>query len=470
MTERANAGAQEQQPKILPISSVTSELSRYMAAAAERSVPAEAVEKTKHHILDTLAAMLSGQDLPPAKVALRFAQAYGADKGVTIVGTNILCGPMEAALVNGVFAHSDETDDSHALSHSHPGCSTVPAALVASEQFGADGARFLRAVTLGYDIGTRVTATFGGLKYQMQSHFANHCITGNFCAAAAAGCIAGFNAQQMRYLLDYTGQQASGVVAWQRDTEHVEKALVFAGWPARNALTTAIIISLGGTGVDDIFSGADNFLLAFAPNADPAGLIEKLGERYEITRTMIKKWSVGSPIQAVLDAIQLLMKQRPFEADEVQKVIARVATSEAKTVNNREMPNICLQHMAAVMLVDKTVSFHASHDKPRMQDPAILKQRAKVQLVPDEELELLYPQRVAVVEITLNDGAVLNQRVEAVRGTVENPMTREDIVAKSRHLIEPVLGADKCKRLIETVFDLENVKDIRALRPLLQRA
>src|SRR5207344_1165345 len=148
-------------------------------------------------------------------------------------------------------------------------------------------------------------------------------------------------------------------------------------------------------------SGADNFLMAFAPTADPALLADRLGERYAVTETNIKKWTVGSPIQAPLDAIENLRKRRPFEADQVQTVVVRVATSEARTVNGREMPDICLQHMVAVMLIDKTASFEAAHDKPRMQDAAILRQRAKVQLVPDEELERLYPRREAIVEITL---------------------------------------------------------------------
>ena len=56
------------------------------------------------------------------------------------------------------------------------------------------------------------------------------------------------------------------------------------------------------------------------------------------------------------------------------------------------MPDICLQHMVAVMLIDKTASFNAAHDKPRMQDPAVLRERAKVQLDPDEELEKLHPE------------------------------------------------------------------------------
>jgi 2-methylcitrate dehydratase PrpD len=261
------------------------------------------------------------------------------------VGSDVLTGAIEAALVNGMLAHSDETDDSHAPSHSHPGCAVVPAALAAGEQFGIPGQHFLRAVTLGYDVGPRVTRTLGGLPYQMETHRSAHSIAEDFGAAAAAGCAAGLNAAQMRWVLDYAAQQAAGIAAWERDTEHIEKSLVFAGMPARNGVTAALLIQLGGTGVEDIFSGTDNFLLAFAPKANPEGLVEKLGERYEITLTNIKKWTVGSPIQAPLDALEILMKKHPLAPAQVARVTVRVATSEANTVNNRDMPDICLQHM-----------------------------------------------------------------------------------------------------------------------------
>ena len=189
-----------------------------------------------------------------------------------------------------------------------------------------------------------------------------------------------------------------------------------------------------------------------------------------MTRTNIKKWTVGSPIQAPLDALENIRKRRPFEADQVQKATVRVATSEAKTVNNREMPDICMQHMVAVMLIDKTATFAAAHDKPRMKDPAVLRQRAKVEMIPDEELERQYPKRETIVEVTFNDGAKLTERVDAVRGTAENPMTRDEVVAKARDLMTPVLGAEKSSKLIARVLDLENLKNVRELRPLLQRA
>jgi 2-methylcitrate dehydratase PrpD len=133
------------------------------------------------------------------------------------------------------------------------------------------------------------------------------------------------------------------------------------------------------------------------------------------------------------------------------------------------MPDISLQHMVAVMLLDKTASFAAAHDRPRMQDAAVLRQRAKVQLIPDEALDKLHPARVSIVEVTLADGAKLTERVEAVRGTAENPMTREEVVSKARDLISPFLGMAQSASLIQKILALETVQDIRELRPLLQK-
>jgi 2-methylcitrate dehydratase PrpD len=451
------------------VSPLMTTLSSYMSGAADRSLPENVVEKTKQVILDTFAAMISGSELPPGRFAIQFARAYGGERVATVAGSSIVCGPIEAALANGLLAHSDETDDTHPPSQSHPGSSAVPAALAAGEKFGINGTRLLRSVALGYDVGTRITITLGKLEYMVESHRSTHALSGIFGAAAAAGCAAGLNAQQMRWLLSWTAQQASGLASWQRDTQHIEKAFDFAGMPARSGVTAALLVQAGGTGVDDVFSGADNFLEAFGPKKDAAMLVEKLGERYEVMRTAFKKWTVGSPIQAPLDALDALLKKHHFGPDQVKQITVRVATNEATIVNNREIPDICLQHMIAVMLIDKTVSFRTAHDIARMKDPVVLRERAKVQLVGDEELERRMPAREGIVEVTLVDGSHLSEHVKSVRGTVDNPMTREEVVAKARDLITPVLGGTVCGKLIDTVFGIEKVKNVTEFRPLLQK-
>jgi 2-methylcitrate dehydratase PrpD len=440
-----------------------------MSAARTHALPDDVTEQAKFHLLDTLAAMISGSELPPGQAAQRHIREHSGTGTVTVVGTAITAPPIDAALANGVMAHSDETDDSHNESRSHPGCAVVPAALAAGEFSGIDGTGLLRAVTLGYDIGTRVVMAMGGAAFSYESSLATHSIAGTFGAAAAACCAVGLDTRQMRWALDYTAQQSSGITAWRRDTDHIEKAFVFAGMPARNGVTAALLVQSGWNGVDDIFSGPDNFFAAYVPKAQPDRLIDKLGERYEITQTDIKKWTVGSPIQGPLDAIEAIRGKKAFEADQVTKVTVRLAPSVANVVDNRDIPDICLQHMVAVMLIDKTVSFQAAHDKARMGDSGVLKQRAKINLVRDEELAKLLPVRETVVEVELNDGSTLSERVSAVRGTPRNPMGRNEVIDKARDLISPVLGREPSTRLIETVFDLENLTDIRTLRRLLQR-
>ena len=89
-------------------------------------------------------------------------------------------------------------------------------------------------------------------------------------AAIPSARAAGLNAQQMRWVLDYTAQQSSGIAAWGRDVDHIEKAFVFGGMPARSGVTSALLVQTGWTGIDDIFSGASNFFMAYAPDAKPA--------------------------------------------------------------------------------------------------------------------------------------------------------------------------------------------------------
>lgn len=443
-------------------------LSSYMAGAAEAALPEAAAQATRLHVLDTIGAMVSGSTLPPGRHAIDFARAYGGPDRCTVVASTVLCGPIEAALANAVLAHSDETDDSHAPSQSHPGAAIVPATLAAAEQWNASGTRFLRAVALGYDVGTRVTMVLDPDLFQTKGHKSTHAVAGAWGAAAAAGCCAGLDAQRMRWLLDYTAQQSSGIAVWQRDRDHIEKAVAFAGMGARNGVTGALLVASGWTGVDDVLSGADSFMEAYGPGRDAAGLVEGLGQRYEVERTNIKKWTVGSPIQAPLDALHALMERYGFKAADVRSVTVRMATREAAVVDNRTIPDISLQHMVAVMLLDGTASFAAAHDAARMNDPAVLRERAKVRLVPDAELERHLPAREAVVEVELTDGRRLSERVAAVRGTAQNPMTEAEVVAKVRDLVVPVLGRDKAEALIGRVMRLEDVESVRALRPLLQ--
>jgi 2-methylcitrate dehydratase PrpD len=247
-----------------------------------------------------------------------------------------------------------------------------------------------------------------------------------------------------------------------RDEEHIEKAFDFGGMPARNGVAAAAMVGHGFSGVEDVFSGERGFFAAYGRKPDPSVLVRELGETYEIMRTNIKRWSVGSPIQAPLDSLSELLKENRFGANEVERVVVRVAHQGANTTNNRKMPDICMQHMCAVMLLDGTVSFKSSHDEKRMRSREVLALRSRIELHGDDA-----PSRQGIVEIRLRDGRSLSHHTQAVRGTAENPMMRAEVDAKSYDLIAPVIGTRRARKLCDAVWDLEALGDVRKLRPLL---
>jgi 2-methylcitrate dehydratase PrpD len=425
------------------------------------------VEKTKHHVLDTLAAMVSGSRLAPGKKAIAYVKPLGGAKEACVIGSNITTGSANAALANGMLAHADETDDSHAPSLTHPGCGIVPAALAMAERERQSGGAFLRAVALGYDVGCRLTQSLNAYEFRNDGH-STHSFGPMFGAAAAAGALAGLRQVQVRHLLSFTAQQASGISCWMRDGEHVEKAFDFGGMPARNGVAAATMVASGFTGVDDVFAGERNFFVAYGRKPDPAVLTRGLGETYEIMKTNIKRWSVGSPIQAPLDSLLDLIREHQIKAEAVVRLVVRVAHQGANTVDNRTMPDICIQHMCAIMLIDGNVSFASSHDQKRMRDRKVLALRSRIELRGDDALSAAMPSRQGIVDVSLSDGRKLSQHTKAVRGTAENPMTRAEVHEKSYDLMAPVLGKTRARKLCDAIWEVEKIRDLRVLRPLLR--
>jgi len=442
-------------------------LSQYIAEAGGRLLPEAVLEKAKHHILDTIAAMVSGSRLMPGELAIKFIRTQGGIREAQVIGADFLTTVINAAMVNAYMAHANETDDSHAPSLTHPGCAIVPAALAMAERENASGEAFLRAVVLGYDISSRIGRIMGGRLGRMQGH-STHAIGPLFGATAAAASLACLNPQQVRYALAYTGQQASGITSWTRDEEHVEKAFVFAGMGARNGVTSVLFVQQGFAGEDDIFSGDNNFLEIFCPGRNELpNWIDSLGSFYEISVTNIKKFCIGSPIQAPADALTTLIEEYSLTPDQVKGIDVHLPPEGAQVVNNRTMPDINCQYIIAIILLDGKLTFKAAHSYERMSDPKVREVQARVNLIADPQFSEQERQRPGLVRVHLADGRTVEKLVQAVRGTADNPMARCEIEAKCQDLLQDILGKDRANSLIGIICAVEKVQSVRELRPLL---
>ena len=207
---------------------ITGRLARYMVEARERSLALDVAREARHRILDTLAAMVSGAHLKPGEMAIRYARAQGGVEEATVLTTDITTSAINAALVNAMFGHADETDDFHPATKAHPGCAVVPAALAMAEREGRSGTELLRAVTLGYDLCCRFLLALGA-DLVRRTHRSAEGTSSTMGSVGAAAALARLDEKAMRHALSYAAQQVSGIWSWVRDAEHVEKAFDFSG-------------------------------------------------------------------------------------------------------------------------------------------------------------------------------------------------------------------------------------------------
>jgi 2-methylcitrate dehydratase PrpD len=437
-----------------------------MAAARQQGLPAEVVREAKHRILDTIAAMISGARLKPGEMAIRFARAQGGTPEASILTTDIRTSVINAALVNAMFAHADETDDFEPVTKAHPGCSAVPAALAIGERENGSGQELIRAVVLGYDLGCRWLQALGP-NHVRATHRSAEGVSATMGAAAAASSMARLDETGMRYALSYAVQQVSGVWSWERDLEHVEKAFDFAGMGARNGVTAAIMAQAGFSGVPDVLEGEHNGLEAHSTQPRPEEMAAGLGRRFYVTETAIKTFSVGYPIQSALDALLTLRREHDLTPANVDRLVVRLPEDGAGIVNDSAMPDVNLQYLIAVALIDGTVSFDASHSFDRMKDQQVLAVKQRVQLVGDRSLMDPAAPRSANVEVRQRDGRTVTHFTRFAPGTKENPLDTAAVAAKARSLMVPVLGGQRCEQVIERVNTLENLTNVRDLVRLL---
>jgi 2-methylcitrate dehydratase PrpD len=438
-----------------------------MSSARDRALSPDVARETRHRILDTIAAMVSGARLKPGEAAIRFARAQGGVPEATVLTTTLRTSAVNAALVNGMLAHADETDDFEPITKAHPGCAVVPAALAMGERTKGSGPDLIRAVALGYDICCRWLLALGP-GHVRGTHRSAEGVSATMGAAAAAASMARLDEKGMRYALSYAIQQVSGVWSWERDVEHIEKAFDFAGMGARNGVTAAVMVQLGFTGVDDVLEGEHNAIEAHSREPKPEEMARDLGTRYFVTETAIKTFSVGYPIQAALDAFLSLRREHALTPTNVGRIVATLPEDGARIVDDRSMPDVNLQYLIAVALVDGSVSFDASHSYERMKDPQVLDVKRRVDLVADRALMDPAAPRSARIEVRLRDGRTVSRFTRHAPGTKENPLDAAGVNAKAKSLMEPVIGARRTSAVINRVHTLDTLQDLRVLTRLLR--
>jgi 2-methylcitrate dehydratase PrpD len=446
----------------------STQLSQRLAAFRLRDVPPEVVVHSKLILLDTIGAMLaaSNRKYSATRILVDFAREVGGRPESSLVGQGMKTSCVNAALVNGTLGYYCDIEPHHVGGILHAPAVAVPASLAVAEKAGATGARFLEAMLLGIEVTCRVSYAVNPTALYNRG-FHPSAICGAFGAAASAGHLFRLRAPRFGIALGLAMQQACGLLAWASDP--TENSRPFnPGLAARNGTTAAYLASLGFGGPPDPFEGKYDVFTAFSGERHPEALLADWGKHYYLPEFALKRYSSCSFTHPGLDALLDLAHRHHLQPADVQEIVLRFPKAGAHMIDNNELKSHCAQYILPVGLVFGRVLIDDIL-QDRMRHPEVARLRAKTRLVADPELDQGWPEvYVSIVEVKTTGGRSLSCRVDHAKGTIQNPLTPEEIHAKYLSLATTVTSAAHAGQIAELVQRIDRAPDIARFAGLLR--
>lgn len=450
------------------IDSFTKHVADYASNVRFDVLPTNVVFRAKCVILDELACMVLGRSLPVGQYVAKYVAEAGGAPQAAVAGTRLRTSPALAAMANGTAAHADELDGAH-ITGGHPGGSVVASSLAVGEKVGATGRELITAAVLAYDIGTRMIDAVGSTEKLRRRHLKGDMFHA-FGGVAGAGSLLGLSPDQQRYAAALTAAQTVSLTAFFSERRHMTKSFT-SGHVAHSAVTAAMLAHLGVEGNEAIYEDVDGVFAAYSDDDDPrSAVFDDLGTRYAIVDTNFKFHSCGFPIQAPVEASLGLMADHSVESSDIVGIEVRTANGNYWTVNERDMPSICLQDMLSVAIAFGRLGFNEAHDEKNLGLPEVVRLRKAIDFAPDPEFDKVHPpSRGAAVALTLTDGRVLRRTVDWPYGhSQRGDIVWGELASKVRSVLDGLMPAGDVDRLIGTVDGLDSEEDARDLGQAVQ--
>lgn len=444
-------------------------LSQYVSETRYNDIPSEIIEQSKKMLLDTLGAILraSSRRYSAGTIVTRLVSELGGKKEATVIGKGFKTSTVNAVLANGTMGYSCDIESHHPESIAHVAAVVVPTALAVTESRELWGKDLLASLVVGYDIETRVSNALGpNALYRRGFH--PSAVAGCFGAAAAAGNLLRLDTSKQVNAFGLAGCQASGLLAWC--TDQTENSRPFQmGVAARNGVTSALLAEKGFGAPPEIFAGKNGMYGAFTDDPNPNKLTEGLGRKFTIMEAAFKLYSCCAFIHPGADALLSLMKTHKLDHAEIKEIFLHFPKPGAQIIDNNELKSHNAQYILATLAVNGELTIDdILHE--RRDDPEINRLSKNTHLIYDEELGPLFPARyTSITVLKTKDRQEFSKRVDYAKGTEQNPMTMEEIETKFRRLASGQLPKRKIERCVETVKNIDSIKDISLLTRLLAK-
>jgi 2-methylcitrate dehydratase PrpD len=412
-------------------------LATFAANLRFEDIPQPVVRRAEDLFLDWFGSALAGKTGRPVQAIESFARRMGPQDGpCDVLISRRKTTPLFAAMVNAASSHFAEQDDVHNGSVFHPAAVVFPAALAVAQSIGASGRDLLTASVAGYEVGIRVGEFLGRSHYKI---FHTTGTAGALAAAAAAGHLLKLTPEQMLHAFGSAGTQAAGLWEFLRDA--ADSKQLHTANAAAGGLMAAYLASEGFTGARKILEGAQGMAAGMSSDADPAKLVDGLGQRWALPETSFKFHASCRHTHPAADALLQVVAAHGLRPEQIASVTARVHQGAIDVLGPVVNPQTVHQAKFSMGTVLGLIAeFHNAGLKEFdgfYNDPRIAAFRAKVEMVLDQEVDQAYPARwIGKVTVRTNDGRTLEGRVDEPKGDPGNTLSREELEQKALRLAE----------------------------------
>ena len=452
----------------------TGGIANFVAGLRYEDIPGEVKDRIKLLILDSLGCAIFGVHLEWSRILIETLAKLDSTAGCRVWGSDKRFSAPHAVLVNGTLVQSFELDDVHRQGVLHVGAVTLPPLFAVAElKGGMTGRDFLTAAVAGYEIGPRVGMCMGQEHIVQGWH--SGATVGVFSAAAGAAAALKLSPEKTVHALGIAGTQAAGLMAAQFGAM-VKR--MHAGRSAQSGFYAAVLAENGFTGITDVFENPyGGFCTTFSRSTDRFNrdeLISGLGERFETMRISLKLYSCVSTNHTALDAIRNMQQRRPFGPKDIEKIVVRCSQATLEHAGWPYRPEgmtaaqLNLSYCIATLLLEGDV-FVDQFSEAMLADPARLALAARVEVQEDPAITARGAKfrHMVSVEVHLTDGRILEDTVEAPRGSERNFPSAADVVAKFTKLAGRAMPSGQVQRIAEVVLDLDRLDEMGVLADAL---
>ncbi|QJU58164.1 MmgE/PrpD family protein [Sphingomonas sp. AP4-R1] len=426
----------------------------------------EAVDGAKKSILDTFGVCLAASGKEPAVHAIvDMVQETGGKGESSLIAFGGKVPAVMAAFANGAMAHCLDYDDQTPWGQ-HSASSLLPAVYAISERVGGvTGEQMISAVAAGQDFFNRCRQHVDWKKDWMFST-----VMGVFGAAAAGAKLLGLSREQIANAIGIASMQCSGLAEVVNSTGGDLRAL-YAGFPAKGAVLSAILAERGISGLPAVFEGPFGIMNQyFGGRYDRDKILEGLGQVYTGGLTLYKRWPAVGTAHSHIHATIGLMRENDLQVEDIAEIRVYVGDYHqlmCEPIDTRRVPQTLVDAKFSLPFLVSTAAVHremrlANFTEEGIHDSRVLAAAQKVLPIVDSSLDWKLELPPGRVEIVMTDGRRFERVGTGIPGSVENPMTWGDIFAKfddcARAAIHPwstetIAGAQEMARNLEQVTD-----------------